>query len=234
MAGLVMIGKAEIGNLKLEMERGELGGMSGEFAVQELAEFLDGHVHDEAHIADAEAGDFGDLLVGAVVHELEPNDFFLIGAELFHEVPDTLVQLMGDGVFTRVGIKADGHVEHVFIAEIEPVILAQDIERTVPADGEKPGLEVVADLVGVGEVELEHGVLHDLSRALDVTIEDARRVGDEVALMLIQRPPDEQGGFFGLGLVGEHEYTVRPLKRFGKEKIRDGSRLPDHWLCHHS
>ena len=38
-------------------------GTGGQLAVQQFAQFLDGHVHDESDVAHGEAGDVGDLLV---------------------------------------------------------------------------------------------------------------------------------------------------------------------------
>lgn len=182
--------------------------MGGELAVQQFPEFLDRHVHDEADIAHAEARDVRDLLVGAVMHEFEADDLLLIGAEIFHKIPDTLVKLTGDGAFTGIWIVTDGQTESVFIAEIKSLILAQHIQSAVSADGEKPGFEVVTDLVRVCEVELEHGVLHHFARPFDVAIKDTGRVGDEAALMLIQRTPNEECGFIWMGLE-RHGDTVR-------------------------
>jgi len=194
--------------------------MWGELAIQQFPKFLDRHVHDEADIAHAEACDVSDLLVGAVMHEFEANDLLLIGAEIFHKIPDTLVKLTGDGVFTRIWIMTDSKTESVFIAEIKALILAQHIQSAVSADGKKPGFEVVTDLVRISEVELEHGVLHHFTRPFDVAIKDTGRVGDEAALMLIQSTPDEEGGFIWMGLE-RHGDTVRLLKRTWLKFIRD-------------
>ena len=141
-------------------------------------------------------------------------------AEIFHEIPDTLVKLTGDGVFTGIWIVADGETESVFIAEIKTLILAQHIQSAVSADGKKPGFEAVTDLVRISEVELEHGILHHFACPLDVAIKDTGRVGDEAALMLIQRTPDEEGGFIWMGLE-RHGDTVRLLKRTQLSFIRD-------------
>ena len=53
--------------------------MGGELAIQQLAQFFDGHMHDKTDIAHAEARDVSDLLVGTIVGEFEPDDFLLIG-----------------------------------------------------------------------------------------------------------------------------------------------------------
>jgi hypothetical protein len=43
----------------------------------------------------------------------------------------------------------------VIVRESEAVLLAEDIEGAVPADSVEPGLEILPDALGVGEVELE-------------------------------------------------------------------------------
>ena len=78
-------------------------------------------------------------------------------------------------------------------AEIEALLLAQDVEGAVPADGVEPGLDVLAHLVGLGEPELEEGVLHDIARPVNVTIEDACCVGNEAAVIEIESLLDQRG-----------------------------------------
>lgn len=187
--------------------------MRSQLSIQQLTEFLDGHVHDEADIADAEARDVGDLLVGAVMHEFEANDLLLIRPEVFHKVPDALVELAGNGVFTGVRVVIDGQLDGVLVAEVEPLVLAQHVEGAVSADGEKPGFEIVTDLLRISEVELEHGILHHFTGTLDVAVEDTSGVGDEAALVLIQRPPDKEGGFIWMGLERHGDTVSLPETR---------------------
>lgn len=96
----------------------------------------------------------------------------------------------------------------VLVAEFKPLILAQHIQGSVPADGEKPSLEVIAHFLRLGEIEFEQSILNDLTSSFHITMKNSCRVGDEIALMLIQSPPDKQSGFFGLGLTIRHEFTV--------------------------
>ena len=87
-------------------------------------------------------------------------------------------------------------------AEVEAVILAEDVEGAIPADGVEPGFEIVPHASWLGEVELEKRILHDIAATLDVSTEDAGCVGDKGAFMLVQRPPDQHGGFILYVWVG--------------------------------
>ena len=165
------------------------------FFSEELAKLADGVVHDEAHVADGEAGDASDLLVGAIVEEFEPDDLALVGPELLHTAPDVLVKLTLDGEVAGIGVVTRGGFENIIIAEVEAVVLAEDVEGTVSADGVEPGFEIVPHTSGIGEVEFEERILHDIAATLDVSTEDAGCVGDEIAFMLVEGTPHQDRGF---------------------------------------
>ena len=167
----------------------------GCFLGEEVPQLADGVVHDEAHVADGEAGDASDLLVGAIVEEFEPDDLTLVGTQLVHAAPDVLIKLTLDGEAARIGVVARGGFEDFVIAEVEPVVLAEDVEGTIPADGVEPGFEIIPHASRLGEVELEERILHHIAATLDVSPEDAGCVGDEVAFMLVEGTPHQDRGF---------------------------------------
>ena len=158
-------------------------GVFGKFLVQQLAEFLDRDVHEKADVADAEAGGRGDVLVRAVVDVFEAEHLALIRGELLDKMPHAIAELVGvarlRGVRPPVAEIGDG----VLVAEVEPLFLAQDIEGAIAADRVEPCLDVLPHLVGLGQPELEKGVLYDITRPVNVTIEDAGCVGDEAAFI---------------------------------------------------
>jgi hypothetical protein len=144
----------------------------GCFLGEEVPQLADGVVHDEAHVADGEAGDASDLLVGAVVEKFEADDLALVGAEAVHTAPDVLVKFTLDGEMAGIGIVAGGRFEDFVIAEVEAVVLAEDVEGTIPANGIEPGFEIVPHTGRLGEVELEKRILHHITATLDVSTED--------------------------------------------------------------
>lgn len=176
-----------------------LGLLLGGFLREEFPQLADGVVHDEAHIADGEAGDVGDFLVGAVVEKLEADDLALVRPQAVHAAPDMLVKLAIDGDLAGIRFMRGRGLKEFVLAEIEPVVLPQDVEGTIPADGVEPGLEIVPHAGWLGEVELEKRILHDIAATLDVSTEDAGCVGDEVAFMLVEGTPDQDRGFILVG-----------------------------------
>lgn len=151
----------------------------------QFAEFLDGVVHDEADIADTESGDACDFLVRAVVQKLEAYDFALIGPQTVHTTPDVFVKLMHAGILRGVRLLIGGRIDDILVAKVQPLLLAQDVERTVAADGEQPGFKIFADSIRLREVKSQHRILYDIPRTLDVSTKDAGCVGDKSAFMLV-------------------------------------------------
>jgi hypothetical protein len=167
----------------------------GFFLSEEVPQLADGVVHDEAHVADGEAGDASDLLVGAVVEKFEADDLALVGPEAVHTAPDVLIELTLDGEVAGIRVVAGSRFEDFVIAEVEAMVFAQDVEGTIPANGIEPGFEIVPHASGLGEVELEERILHHIAATLDVSTEDAGCVGDEVAFMLVEGTPHQDRGF---------------------------------------
>ena len=85
------------------------------------------------------------------------------------------------------------------------MVLAQDVEGTIPADGVEPGFEIVPHAGGIGEVEFEKRILHDIAPTLDVSTEDAGCVGDEIAFMLVEGTPHQDRGFILVWAFGHAE-----------------------------
>jgi hypothetical protein len=92
---------------------------------------------------------------------------------------------MQSGVLGGIRLMVGRGVHDLVVAKLKPLLLAENVERTIAADGEQPRLEVFADTIRLGEVEPQHGVLHDIARTLDVATENACCVGDESAFMLV-------------------------------------------------
>ncbi len=189
----------------------------------QFAEFLDGVMHDEADVADAEPGDVGDFLIRAVMLKLEPHDLALVRPQSVHATPDVLIELMHARALGRIRFVIRRGVDDLIVAQIKPLLLAQDVKGTVAADGEEPGFEVVSDLLRLGEVEPQHRVLHDVTRTLNVSTEDACCVGDKGAFMLVQRTPDQHGGFILYVWVGHAR--VQGWNEQTLVKIRPGRKL---------
>ena len=142
------------------------------------------------------------------MHEFEANDLLLVRAELFHKFPDARMEFMRIGIFRGIWIKGDSPFQSIFIAKIKPVVLAENVQSAISADGEKPSFEIIPDFIWVREVEFEEGILDDIARAFVVAIEDSCRVSNEVTLILVQRPPNEEGGFI-LVRLDRHVFTLR-------------------------
>lgn len=174
-----------------------------EVLAQDLAQFLDGVMHDEADVAGGEAGDVGDFLVGTVVEELETDDFALVGAELIDAVPDAFALLTLDGTLARIRLVGGLGFEDGVFAKVDALFFTEDVEGAVPTDGVEPGFEVVADFGGLGEVEAQQGVLHDVAPPVDVSPEDASGVGDELRFILVECSTHQNGGFI-LVVLGGH------------------------------
>ncbi len=58
------------------------------------------------------------------------------------------------------------------------LVLAQEVERTIPADGEEPGLEIVTDLGDVLLAEPKEGVLHHITGII-VVAQNPPRIRDQ-------------------------------------------------------
>lgn len=167
---------------------------------QKLAQFADGVVDDEAHVGGGEAGDGGDLLVGAIVEELEADDFALFWPKAVNAAPDVLVQLPIDRGLTGVGFVRKGCLQRLVITEFKTMIFAENVQSTVPADGKKPGFEIFPDTGRIGKVKFEERILDDIATTLVVSTEDAGCVGDEIAFMLVEGTPHQDRGFILVGV----------------------------------
>jgi hypothetical protein len=167
----------------------------GCFLGEEVPQLADSVVHDEAHVADGEAGDASDLLVGAIVEKFEADDLALVGPEAVHAAPDVLIELTLDGEVAGIRIVTGGGFENLIVAEVEAVVFAEDVEGAIPADGVEPGFEIVPHASRLGEVELEERILHHIAATLDVSTEDAGCVGDKIAFMLVEGTPHQDRGF---------------------------------------
>jgi len=142
-------------------------------------------VEDEADVADGESGDVRDLLIRAIVLKFEFEDLLLIGGEGFDEVPDAVGEVLDVGVVTGFLLGCGEQGEGCFIAELEALFLAEDIEGAVATDGVEPSFEVFPDLGVIGDPEFEEGVLDDITSPFGVPIEDAGGVADERAFMFL-------------------------------------------------
>jgi hypothetical protein len=178
-----------------------VGRGSCELAFQLEAKFFQRGVKNEADVADSEAGDFSDLLVGAVVLELEFEDFLLVGSEGFDEFPDAVGEVLDIGLMAGFFVLGGKEGEGGVVAEVEAVVFAEDVEGAIATDGVKPGFEVFADLGVVSDPEFEEGVLDDVTGSLGIPIEDAGGVTDERAFMFLERTLDQLMGFAGVALV---------------------------------
>jgi hypothetical protein len=156
---------------------------------------------NEAHVANGEAGDFGDLLVGAVVLELEFEDFLLVGGEGFDKLPDAVGEVLDIGLMAGFLVLGGEEGEGGVVAEIEAVVFAEDVEGAIAADGVEPGFEIFADFGVVSDPEFEEGVLDDVTGPFGIPIEDAGGVTDERAFMFMERTLDQLMGFAGVALV---------------------------------
>ena len=195
-----------------------------DFGAHQFAKFFDGVMHDETDVSNAETGDAGNLLVGAVVQKLEPHDFALVGAQPVHTTPDVLIELMHASTLRWIRLMIGRRFDDLLVANIQPLLFAQDVEGTVAADGEQPGFKIITDALRLREVKPQHGVLHDFTRTLDVSTEDAGCVGDKRAFMLVQRPPDQHGGFILYVWVGHAR--VQGWNGQTQAKIRAIGKLP--------
>jgi hypothetical protein len=154
------------------------------------------------------------------MHEFEADDLTLVGAQFLHQIPDALIKLMGDGIFTGVWVMTDGKTESLFIPQIKPLVFAQDIQGPVAANGEKPSFEIITDTVWLSKIKFEKRILDHLPSALHIPMQNACGVGDEAALVLVQSAPDQEGGFFRLRLVVRHVFTFVHRERAGKRFVR--------------
>lgn len=114
-------------------------------AFQLMAEFLEGSVQDESHIADRKAGDFGDLLVGAVVLKFEFKDLLLIRAERFHQIPNAVREVLHVGLVAGFFLLGREEGKGGFVPEVEPLFFPEDVEGAIATDGVKPSFEVFPD-----------------------------------------------------------------------------------------
>ncbi len=158
-------------------------------------------MQDEADVADGEASDLGDFLVGTVVLKFEFEDLLLVGGESLNEVPDAVGKVMDIGLMSGLLLLGGDEGKGDFIAEIHALLLAQDVERAVAADGVEPGFDVFLNLRVVGNPELEEGILHHVTSSFSIPVEDAGGVADESAFMVMERTLDQLVGFGGITLV---------------------------------
>ena len=176
-------------------------GGAGELAFELVAEFFQRGVKDEADIADTEAGDFGNLLVGAVVLKFEFEDFLLIGSERLDQFPDTVREVLNVGMVTGFLLLGGDQREGGFVAKVEALLFAEDVESAIPTDGVEPGFDVFLDFGVIGDPQFEESVLDDITGSLSITIEDAGGVADERAFLIFERTLDQLVGFVGITLV---------------------------------
>jgi hypothetical protein len=148
-------------------------------------------MEDEADVANAEAGDVCNLLVGAVVLKFEFEDFPLVWGELFDEFPGAIGEFMEVTAVPGVWVVCGDLIQQDVMTELHALFLAEHVQGAVAADAVEPGFEVVLDFGGVCLIEFEEGVLDDLTGAVEVAIEDACRIGYEGAFILIQCLPDQ-------------------------------------------
>ena len=170
-------------------------------ALQLEAKFFQRGMKNEADVANGEAGDFGDLLVGAVVLELEFEDFLLVGGEGFDKLPDAVGEVLDIGLMAGFLVLGGEEGEGGVVAEIEAVVFAEDVEGAIATDGVEPGFEIFADFGVVSDPEFEEGVLDDVTGPFGIPIEDTGGVTDERAFMFLERTLDQLMGFAGVALV---------------------------------
>ncbi len=167
----------------------------GKLLFQFCTELAEGIVEDETDVADGESGDFGNLLVGAVVLKFEFEYILVIGRESLDQGPDLIGEFLDIGLITRLGLIIRDPFQGFVIVELKPLFFSQDIEGAVATDGEKPSFEILPHLGRVCFAELEQGVLHHIARPFDIPVEDVGGVTDEGAFMFLQRTFDQQMGF---------------------------------------
>lgn len=170
-------------------------------AFQLEAEFFQRGVKNEADVANGETGDFGDLLVGAVVLELEFEDFLLVGGEGFDQFPDTVGEILDIGLMAGLLVLGGEEGKGGVVAEVKAVVFTEDVEGAIAADGVEPGFEIFANFGVVSDPEFEEGVLDDVTGPFGIPIEDAGGVTDERAFMFMERTLDQLMGFAGVALV---------------------------------
>ena len=170
-------------------------------ALQLEAKFFQRGMKNEADVANGEAGDFGDLLVGAVVLEFELEDFLLVGGEGFDQFPDAVGEVLDIGLMAGFLMLGGEEGEGGIVAEVEAVVFTEDVEGAIATDGVEPGFEVFADFGVVSDPEFEEGVLDDVTGPFGIPIEDAGGVTDERAFMFLERTLDQLMGFAGVALV---------------------------------
>ena len=170
-------------------------------AFQLEAKFFQRGMKNEADVANGEAGDFSDLLVGAVVLEFEFEDFLLVGGEGFDKLPDAVGEVLDIGLMAGFLMLGGEEGEGGIVAEVEAVVFTEDVEGAIATDGVEPGFEVFADFGVVSDPEFEECVLDDVTGPFGIPIEDAGGVTDERAFMFLERTLDQLMGFAGVALV---------------------------------
>lgn len=88
-----------------------------------------------------------------------------------------------------------------FVAKVEALLFAEDVQSAIPADGVEPGFDVFLDFGVVGDPQFEESVLHDITGSFGISVEDAGGVADERAFMIFERTLDQLVGFVGITLV---------------------------------
>ena len=133
--------------------------------------------------------------------KFEFEHLLLVGREGLDKIPDAIGKVVDIGLMTGLLLLGGDEGKGDFIAEIHALLLAQDVERAVAADGVEPGFDVFLDLRVVCNPELKEGILHHVTSSFSIPVEDAGGVADESAFMVMERTLDQLVGFGGITLV---------------------------------
>jgi len=143
----------------------------------------------ESDVAHGEPGDRADFLVAEATLELEMDDLALVARQRVQDVQNLTECRPCVVAFVEVG----GHGDLGLVQGREPRRLLACVSREIPADGEQPRGEVVAQSRRVFPAQAQKRFLHDVAGRFQVAQEPSR-VADQRPLVEIQCC-DYPGGF---------------------------------------
>jgi hypothetical protein len=140
-------------------------------------------VDKKTDVSFGQCGDLADFAIGEVVEKFKPDDFALIMGESFEDFDEVAVGFALFGNHGRTGFR--GKLPRVvgFIERVHAVLLSEDVEAAVAADGVKPGFEFMFHVLPGLMAELEKGVLDDIAGAVGIA-QKFPGIGQEEAFIL--------------------------------------------------
>jgi hypothetical protein len=105
---------------------------------EEVAEAFQTSMNEKTDVSRGQAGDFFDFLVAESLLEFQEDDFALVFGEAFQHFHDLGEALVKDAMFVRLEAGASDFFPTDVVERLEVLVLAKQIQRSVPANGEKP------------------------------------------------------------------------------------------------